>query len=231
MTILSNPGNLESQKINFIQGKLSDQKDSVSIPTTYLSEAEFARCITSYLKKENYEHYRAKNEKKIRFDKNIIHFMRSNNINLTYYPFNLELPEVVKKRLIKHSTNNPVRGAVATNYKTIIKYIWDEQNKLDSVSSITVDQFQPLKSKIKTLETDKGVRLSLPIQIKTNWNNINERLMAKGFLNKKGCPSSVARLTTLSVSEIIKYFNSIIHGFLSYYRCSDDFNRDKRRLH
>lgn len=56
-------------------------------------------------------------------------------------------------------------------------------------------------------------------------------MVVKGFLNQKGRPSSVARLTTLSVAEIIKYFNSVTNIFLSYYRCSDDLNRDKKRLY
>lgn len=203
----------------------SPKRKLALIPNSSLSEAQFARLITIYLKKENYEHYETKDEKKVRFDKNILQFMRKNKINLTHYPSNLKLPEVVKKHLIKRSKDNPVKGAIATNYKTLIKYIWDEQNRLDSTSSMATDQSQFSKSRIKILGTDQK------IQIKTDWDNLNKRLVVKGFLNKKGRPSSVARLTALSVPEIIKYFNGIIHGFLSYYRCSDAFNRDKKRLH
>lgn len=229
LTVLSNPHNLESTKTIFNPDEFSAQRNSTLIPKTPLSEAEFVRRITSYLQKENYEHYRVKN--KIKFDKNIIHFMKSNNINLAYYPSNLELSEAIKKQLIKCSKDKPVKEAVVTNYKIIIKYIWDKQNKLDSISSMTVDQSKSSKSNINILETKQGSRISSPIQIKTNWDSLNKRLIARGFLNQKGRPSSVSRLTTLSVPEIIKYFNSIIHGFLFYYRCSDDFNRDKKRLH
>lgn len=123
LTVFSNFDNLDPPKINFNPGELSALRGCTATPKAPLSETEFVRRITSYLKKENYEHYKTKDEKNVKFAKNIIHFMRSHHIKITSCPLIIELPKAVKTQLISQSKNNPVREAIATNYKIIIKYI------------------------------------------------------------------------------------------------------------
>lgn len=96
---------------------------------------------------------------------------------------------------------------------------------------VTKEQSQYSIGRLKALESQSGVLVNLPIKLKVNWDDIVERLKNKGFLNKKGQPASVARLTTLRLSDLIKYFLSALHGYLSYYRCADDFNQVKNRFY
>ena len=58
-----------------------------------------------------------------------------------------------------------------------------------------------------------------------------EKLKSRGFINKKNRPSILSRLLTLNVADIIKYFNQVLHGYLSFFRCVDDFNHVKKKLH
>jgi Type II intron maturase len=58
-----------------------------------------------------------------------------------------------------------------------------------------------------------------------------KRLESKCFLNKKGRLSSVARLMTLTVPDIVTYFRSVLYGYLAYYRCADDFKSVRSRFY
>ena len=228
---LIKPELLDPVKVNTNIGGYSMQRDTTLISETKLSEAEFARRFTNLLKVNGYEHYKKKDEKKIRFDTNIVKYLRKNNIKLTYYPVEVILIDEIKNQLIQVSKNKPVRGALANNYKILINYFWEEQNKIDPKLRVPKEQSQNSKSRIKTLETGSGVLVNLPISLKINWENVVKRLKAKGLLNKKGRPASVARLMTLGVSDIIKYFLAAFNGFISYFRCVDDFNSAKSRLY
>ena len=70
----------------------------------------------------------------------------------------------------------------------------------------------------------------LPIHIKVNWLILNVQLRTRGFLNKKFRPGVVARLTSLGAADIIKYFNQVLHSYLSFFRCVDDFTYVKARF-
>lgn len=73
--------------------------------------------------------------------------------------------------------------------------------------------------------------MNLPLNIRVDWRPILENLKMKGILNKKGRPANVARLMTLNVFDIIKYFNSTLNGYLSFYRRADDFKVAKTRFY
>lgn len=60
---------------------------------------------------------------------------------------------------------------------------------------------------------------------------MNKKFLNCGFLNKKLRPSTVSRILSLNAADIIKYFNQVLVGYLSFFRCVDDFNYVKRRLH
>lgn len=87
---------------------------------------------------------------------------------------------------------------------------------------IIKNQSQNSMTRLKTLESHAGIRTNLSIKIKVNWDDVVNRLKIKGFLNKRSRPASVMRLITLRVVDMIKYFQSVFHGYLSYYRCADD---------
>jgi group II intron reverse transcriptase/maturase len=228
---LTNPKLLNPPEINKNPGGYSMQRDTTLISKTKLSEAEFARRFTKLLETNGYEYYKKKDPKKVRFDKNMVKHLKDNNIKLTYYPIKVILPDEIKNQLVKASKNSPKRGALASNYRILINYFWEEQNKLDSEMRVSKEQSQYSIRRLEVLESQQGALMNLPIKLKANWDNIVGNLKNKGFLNKKGQPASVARLMTLGLPDLIKYFLSALHGYLSYYRCADDFNQVKNRFY
>jgi group II intron reverse transcriptase/maturase len=231
LSYLIKPEFLDSTKINTNVKGYNMERNTSLISETKLSESEFARRFTNLLKINGYEHYKNKNESKIRFDKNIVKYLRKNNIKLTYYPVDAVLDDKIRNQLVEVSKTRPKRGALANNYKILIDYFWENQNKIDPELRVTKEQSQNSKSRLKALESREGVKMELPINVRINWKTIIERLKIKGFLNKKNRPSSVARLMTLGTADIIKYFCSVLHGYLSYFRCVDDFNAAKSRFY
>ena len=231
LELLTDPKLLDSPEINENPGGYSTQRDTTLISKAKLSEAEFARRFTKLLEMNGYEYYKKKDPNKIRFDKNMVKYLRENNINLTYYPMKVILSEKIKNQLVKHSKSSPVRGALASNYKILINYFWEEQNKVDLKRRVTKEQSENLIGRLKVLESRSGVLVNLPIKLKVNWDVIDERLKNRGFLNKKGRPASVARLTTLGLSDLIKHFLHVLCSYLSYYRCADNFNQAKNRFY
>lgn len=223
--LLGSPKTIESTRL------YSMDRDTTLISKTKLSESEFARRFTYLLKKNGFEHYKNKNEKKIRFDKSIVQYLRNNDIKLTYYPVELNLDTEITKQLVPVSQIRPKKGALVNNYKVLINYFFKLQNSVSPELRVTKAQFQNSKARLKVLETGEGSRMELPIQVRVNWNIVIERLKSKGFLNKKGRPSSVARLMTLGVFDLVKYFRLALHGYLTYFRCADDFPSVRNRFY
>lgn len=56
---------------------------------------------------------------------------------------------------------------------------------------------------------------------------IKEKLYVNQFVDKKFKPKSRNNLLIAEDYHIINYYNSIAHGFLSYYRCCDNFTSVK----
>ena len=228
---LVNPDLLDPVKYVKSNRSYATQRDTTLISKTKLSEAEFARRFTHLLKENGYEHYKNKDEKRIRFDESVRKYLRANSIKLTYYPVEASLDTETRKQLIPLSKTRPKKGALVNNYKVLINYFFKLQNSLSPELRVTKSQSQNSKARLKVLESEKGSLMELPINLRINWQTVVERLKARGFLNKKGRPSSVARLTTLTVFELIKYFRSRLYGYLTYYQCVDDFNSVKSRFY
>lgn len=69
------------------------------------------------------------------------------------------------------------------------------------------------------LSTPLNFRLELPMK------KILDKLVSAGFFkNKDGeyHPTKVGRLINLDISDILRYYNSVIHGYLSYYTFADN---------
>ena len=228
---LVNPDFLDPVKFVENNREYRMQRDTTLVSKTKLSEAEFARRFTRLLKENGYEHYKNKDVKKIRFDESVRKYLRKNNIKLTYYPTEVSLEANVRGQLIPVSKTRPKKGALVNNYKTLIDYFFKLQNSVTPELQETKDQSQNSKARLKVLETEKGSRMDLPINLRVNWKTVVERLKSRGILNKKGRPSSVARLMTLTVPELIKYFRQVFYGYLTYYQCADDFKSVKNRFY
>jgi group II intron reverse transcriptase/maturase len=68
-----------------------------------------------------------------------------------------------------------------------------------------------------------GSYTNLPPQIKANTDEIYARLIDNDIINTKKAPISKAAITRMESSLIISYYNSLVKGILSYYRCADNF--------
>jgi len=146
----------------------SMERNTTLITKSKLSESEFARRFTEVLKVNGFEHYKLKNISKIRFDKNIVKYLRESGIKLTYYPTEFVLDDTLRSQLVKVSKSKPIRGALAKNYKLLINYIWDLQKNMPPHLIITQEQSQKSKSRIAALETQEGVLMDLPLQIRVD---------------------------------------------------------------
>lgn len=69
----------------------------------------------------------------------------------------------------------------------------------------------------------RGRRVALPPQIRANKSKIFKQLMEKGIISTKKTPQSLNKILNSNDHMIIRYFNNIAYGLLSYYRCSDNF--------
>lgn len=106
-------------------------RDTTRIYQSKFLELEFAPRFTELLKINGYEHFKNKNVSKIRFDKNIVKYLRTFNIKLTYYFVKPVLDDELKNQLVKVSKNKSKRGALAINYKLLINIFWNMQNKIE----------------------------------------------------------------------------------------------------
>jgi hypothetical protein len=64
------------------------------------------------------------------------------------------------------STTRPKRGALASNYKTLIDYFFKSQNKVSPKLRGTKAQSQSSKARLKVFETEAGSRMDLPINLR-----------------------------------------------------------------
>lgn len=190
------------------------QRNTTLISKIKIPASELIQKFSKLLKINKYEHYRNWDLKKTKFEKNLIIYLLNNNITLTYYPINIILPTAIKNKIIKTSKiiHNKVLSLI--NYIIIINYFWKKQNKIDFILKITKKRSENIKARLKAIEYHSGIRVILPIKIKVDWDEVVERLKIKGFLNKKARPACVIRLITLKVANMIKYFRSVLYGYL-----------------
>lgn len=77
---------------------------------------------------------------------------------------------------------------------------------------------------------EEGVFISLPPQINANTTEIYKRLEEASIINSKKKPISKTSLVAAESWLIITYFNSVVHGLLSYFRCVDNLNTIKKMV-
>lgn len=207
-----------------------EDRGSTLISKSPLSQAAFARKFTECLKREGFQYYSTKNVEKIRFDEVVRKFIRKENIKLTYFPANYEFPDSLKAKLFEYS-EKPKRGSLTHNYKTLVLHFQELQKRVDPENRVTLEQSQSSKARIDVLESNRGTLSPIPLKIKVDWKVFTKKLVNRGFLNKNLRPGSVSRILSLNVADIIKHFNQVLVGYLSFFRCVDDFSYVKKRLH
>nr|YP_009710016.1 hypothetical protein [Coleochaete scutata]QFU80121.1 hypothetical protein [Coleochaete scutata] len=96
-------------------------------------------------------------------------------------------------------------------------------------------QSKPVRTMIKAGKKVKS-RFSPQIIFNAPIQKILKRMVERGFMrwNKEGtqcAPRSVGRLTNLDHADIIRYYNSVIQGFLSYYSFAENMNELGNLIH
>lgn len=77
---------------------------------------------------------------------------------------------------------------------------------------------------LRTLDITRSRRISIRFDIK----NFYSKLTDLGFYStKRNSPLSVPRLIFLHDYEIINFYNTLIRGYLNWFRCADNFNSAK----
>ncbi|CAM6096943.1 unnamed protein product [Calypogeia fissa] len=104
---------------------------------------------------------------------------------------------------------------------------------------VSVHELLYPESEVKRKETGPGPernakdvptnqRRAFRIQIYAPLSRILDKLRARGIINVEGRPTSVPVLATQDDVTITQWYGSVAHGFLSYYRCCDNFYKIKR---
>jgi group II intron reverse transcriptase/maturase len=138
------------------------------------------------------------------------------------------------------STANRILSSNDPEFKKANEAIKLAISKIDEVSFPNMNRLKKERAEIasKTLKNKgninsieamymKGKRYSLLIQIKANMKQIVSKYFTRGLVNKIGKPIALRRMIWEEPSVIIKYYNSIAYGLLSYFRCCDNFYRIK----
>lgn len=139
----------------------------------------------------------------------------------TYVPLELSIPEKIETELIKFDQ----RGAASSNTLLVVKWLYNQQQI--QKDPVTLEQPNHSKSRLNILESSIGIKTAVRPVINIDWVSLSQKLKSRGIINKKGNPGSLPNLKAASNYQIIQYYNAVAHGFLSSFRCADDFSKLK----
>ena len=117
------------------------------------------------------------------------------------------------------------RRSSSNNMLIIVKKLLEIQDTLPDDQKISYMESKISRARIQVLED--GVVQSLRPFVVINMDKIYDKLKANYIINVKKNPASKSNITAISNYNIIRYFNSVALGMLSYFRCADDFFRMK----
>ena len=85
----------------------------------------------------------------------------------------------------------------------------------------------PVTTGLRKTLTTTGMGFDLPPQVRADLEKIKKKLKGSGIMNEKGKYGTNYRIINANDAEIIKFYNSLAHGILSYYRCADNLGTIK----
>ncbi len=103
-------------------------------------------------------------------------------------------------------------------YLEVIRIISDQQDNWTENTLIE----SPVAIGVRKSLEGVGLGYSIPPQINADLNKIRERLKTGGVLNAAGQHGVKTPLLNAEDADIIRYYNSLAYGLLSYYRCADN---------
>ena len=147
------------------------------------------------------------------------------NKKLTYCPEEIQLNTLELDSLIAKGSVKEQRRSSSNNMLIIVKKLLEIQDTLPDDQKISYMESKISRARIQVLED--GVVQSLRPFVVINMDKIYDKLKANYIINVKKNPASKSNITAISNYNIIRYFNSVALGMLSYFRCADDFFRMK----
>jgi group II intron reverse transcriptase/maturase len=102
--------------------------------------------------------------------------------------------------------------------------LWLKKEGKNKKSSLMVSK---MVEKVREHWKNNKVRTSLPPQITIDLDKLYRRLEENKIINNKKKPISKTNLLIAEDYSIIRYYNSVAHGLMSYFRCVDNINKLK----
>lgn len=144
---------------------------------------------------------------------------------LTYCPDKIELNAFELESITLKGSENEHLCSSSNNVMIVVKKLLEIQDTLSENQKISYINCSRSQTSIQV--QNEGVIFSSRPMIVINRGNIYDKLKAANIINAKNNPASKVNITITSNYNIIKYFNNIAWGLLSYFRCADDFFRMK----
>lgn len=202
---------------------ITEEKEQEDIPLSAIGKHEILEKIAEYIKKniDNEAYPIIKGWARL-----IPKEHELNDKNVRVWDDNFQLsPEAIKE--VETIKNKEYVGVT----KRIFKYTKIVLEDLIRQQETTYKYWEDTKTKneraLAQLSNKRATKASLPPQIHANTEKIKERLKLHGFLNSRGQPIGKGNMILNEPTIIIKQFNSIAYGLLSYYRCVDNLNTIK----
>lgn len=187
-----------------------------------MTKTEIAKRISHTLEKNNFPHKEPDKPQRAIIDIS----------KIKYCPKLIPLTRETLKKLEQAKTlkANPKRKTPkkterlkTANYLSIMI---ERLEALQRKDRITYIENKGASATIQGLETNAR-RMTLPPQIYSDRNKIYEKLIQGNFISKKLKPISKNEILQASLYDIVRYYNSISYGILSYYRCCEDLHKIK----
>ena len=145
------------------------------------------------------------------------YFPADSKLEITKFPDDFEL----SPKQIEEIQANTKKTQSVMKYLLVAKILatnqdqWNEPTLIDSPISTGVR---------KRLEAPTGASVQIPTQIKADLDRIRKKLQGGNILNENGRYISKSSLLFAEDADIIRYYSSLAHGLLSYYRCVDNLS-------
>ena len=121
--------------------------------------------------------------------------------------------------------NQQSRGASTFRYLACVKIIIDKQKDWEGLKETRSINTRTITAKVR-LETT-GMSKSISPQINADIIKILNKLKAAGIVDENARYKARYQITSAEDADIVRYYSSIAHGMLSFYRCADNLGKVK----
>lgn len=143
--------------------------------------------------------------------------------DIKYCPETISFTSLLKKNLNKINKDTKSDRFKGKKFlKEILLWLKEEgKNKEPSLMK------SKMAEKIREHWDNNKVRTSLPPQITIDLDKLYRKLEENKIINNKKKPISKNNILTAEDYSIIRYYNNVAYGLMSYYRCATNINKLK----